>query len=144
MEDEHTQFRVISEPVLTIMQDKLWVNAACLNTFPDAWYVLFLLNREERKMIIKPAREEEQHVVRWKTPTGKPRRLSCADFLQDVGGLMNWETELRRKLYGRTARDDGSSYLAFDLNVPHTETFGEYRKKPLVKRLEEDVVATDG
>ena len=128
---------------MTIEKGKAWVNAACLKAFPNVWYVLFLLDRVDRKIMLLPADEDEQHVVRWKTPKKKSRKLSCDDFLLDVAELMNWDLDSRRKLYGRTARDEDSQYLVFDLNAPHTITLEEHRQRPLVKRLEENIIATD-
>lgn len=101
--------------MLTIAQNKLWVNVVCLNALPDTQRIVFLLNREARRLTLKPGSEEEQHAVRWKTLSGKPRRLSCNDFLQDVAALMCWDMEKRRRLPGNVARDDDGPVIAFEL-----------------------------
>ena len=130
------------EPVLTIKQNKVWVNMICLKALPDTQRVLFLLNREGRRLTLKPGGEEERHAVRWKTPSGKPRRLSCEDFLRDVTALINWDTETRRRLPGRIARDDEGSVIVFELMHSEPATLEEHRQNPLIHRLEEDMYDT--
>ena len=136
------QLSFAGEPMLTIGQNKVWVNAVCLKALPDTRYIMFLLNREARRVTLKPGSEEEQHAVRWKTPSEKPRRISCNDFLQDVGALMGWDMEKRRRLPGRVARDNDGPVIAFELarNVPMT--LEEHRQNPLIKRLEDDLHET--
>ena len=127
------------EPILTIGQNRVWVNAACLKALPDAQRVLFLLNREARRITLKPGSEAERHTVRWKTPSGKPRRLSCEDFLRDVAVLMCWDMDARHRLPGNVARDDEGSVIAFELACSEPATLEEHRNNPLIKRLEEDL-----
>jgi len=133
------RFSLASEPVLTIAERHLWVNMACINILPDAVRVLFLLDRQAHKLTLKPASEEIQGTIRWKTPNGKPRKLLCEEFLQDVAAIMAWNADCRRKLPGVIAQDCDGAIITFELAQSEVLTLAQHRQNPLIKRLEEDV-----
>ena len=139
-----TSFSFAGEPVLTMGQNRVWVNAVCLKSLPDARFILFLLDRQARRLTLKPGSEEEEHAIRWKTLSGKPRRLFCEDFLQDIAALMNWDLNCRRRLPGRVARDTDGPVIAFELARNEPVTLEEHRKNPLIKRLEDEIIVTNG
>ena len=47
-------FAHVKEPALTVNVDKIGVNAACVRLMPDVEYVQILVNRKEKKLLLKP------------------------------------------------------------------------------------------
>lgn len=52
-------FAHIKEPALTVNVDKIGVNTACVRLMPDVEYVQILVNRKEKKLLLKPCDEIE-------------------------------------------------------------------------------------
>ena len=53
-------FAHINEPSVTFNNYKFYVNAACLNRFPQVEYVQVLVNQERRILAIRPCRAEDR------------------------------------------------------------------------------------
>lgn len=132
-------FGQFGEPVLTMKKTHLWVNMASLRAMPEALYILFLIDRAQQVLVLKPGGEDEQQTVRWKTPRGNPRKLACNDFLEGVALMMQWNQDCRRKIPGKIARDESGVMLVFDLKERQPLSLEEHLQNPLVKRLEEDI-----
>ena len=65
-------FAHIKEPALTVNVDKIGVNTACVRLMPDVEYVQILVNRKEKKLLLKPCDEIEITGYRWgRTKDGK-------------------------------------------------------------------------
>ena len=69
-------FAHIKEPALTVNVDKIGVNTACVRLMPDVEYVQILVNRKEKKLLLKPCDEIEITGYRWgggrRTASGTP------------------------------------------------------------------------
>lgn len=133
-------FGLFGEPMLTIEKERLWVNTASLRAVPEALYILFLFDRAEQILIVKPGAEDEARTIRWKTARGNPRKLCCEGFLAGIAADIEWNRDCRRKISGKIARDESGVMLVFDLKKKELQSLGEHLQNPLVKRLEEDIV----
>ena len=58
-------FAHIYEPSITFNNCKVNVNTACLNRLPAVSYVQFLVNPEDKKMVVRPCSEDEKDSFRW-------------------------------------------------------------------------------
>ena len=58
-------FAHIYEPSITFNNCKVNVNTACLNRLPTVTYVQFLVNPEDKKMVVRPCSEDEKDSFRW-------------------------------------------------------------------------------
>ncbi len=58
-------FAHLFEPSVTFKDEKVSVNAACLNKLPDIDYVQFLVNPNEKKLAVKPCSEEMKDSFSW-------------------------------------------------------------------------------
>lgn len=53
-------FAHMNEPSVCFNQNKVYVNVGCLKRLPDVDYVQILVNSEEKKLVIRPAGEDEK------------------------------------------------------------------------------------
>ena len=51
-------FAHLFEPSVTLSKEKVSVNTACIRKLPDSDYVQFLVNPNEKKLAVKPCRED--------------------------------------------------------------------------------------
>lgn len=91
-------FAHIKEPALTVNVDKIGVNTACVRLMPDVEYVQILVNRKEKKLLLKPCDEIEITGYRWgKTKEGKryPTQRTGELFVLTICELMDWNPDYR-------------------------------------------------
>ena len=60
-------FAHLFEPSVKFADETVSVNSACIRRLPDAEYVQFLVNREEKKLAVEPCTEESKDSFRWST-----------------------------------------------------------------------------
>lgn len=117
-------FAHLFEPSVTLKDEKVSVNAACLRRLPDTDYVQFLVNPQEKKLAVKPCLEEAKDSFCWSTtsPDGKkkPKTISCRIFYAKVMKLMEWNPNHRHKILGKLIRTSTDSLFVFDLNSAET------------------------
>ena len=53
-------FAHIKEPSITFNNYKIYVNSACLNKIPHINFVHILVNPSEKRLVVRPCREEEK------------------------------------------------------------------------------------
>lgn len=91
-------FAHINEPSVTFNNYKFYVNAACLNRFPQVNQVQVLVNQESKILAIRPCRAEDRDACAWCT-TGsgrrKPKQITCKIFFAKVFSLMGWNLDYR-------------------------------------------------
>ncbi len=116
-------FAHLFEPSVTLNREKISVNTACIRKLPEVEYVQFLVNPTQRKLAVKPCREDERDSFRWCLGEGKqkkPKAISCRIFYAKVMDLMGWDPEDRHKVLGKLVRAKGEAIFIFDLNAAET------------------------
>ena len=111
-------FAHVKEPALTVNVDKIGVNAACVRLMPDVEYVQILVNRREKKLLLKPCDEIEITGYRWgRTKDGKryPSQRTGEPFVLTLCKIMDWNPDYRYKVLGKMVRANGQALIAFDL-----------------------------
>lgn len=111
-------FAHVKEPVLTVNVDKIGVNAACVRLMPDVEYVQILVNRKEKKLLLKPCDEVEITGYRWgRTKNGKryPSQRTGEPFVLTLCKIMDWNPDYRYKVLGKMVQANGQAVIAFDL-----------------------------
>ncbi|MDO4166104.1 MAG: integrase [Eubacteriales bacterium] len=113
-------FSHIYEPSFTFNHYKVSVNTACIKRLPDFDYIQILVNPEEKKLAVKPCREEEKDSFRWCSATSKrsPKQITCRVFFAKVMSLMSWNPDYRYKLLGKLIQSNDEILFVFDLNAP--------------------------
>ncbi len=96
------------------------MNTACLTRMPNVDYVQILVNPKDKKLAIRPSKEDEKDSFLWCTSKGtnrKPKQITCRLFFAKVIQLMDWNPDYRYKLLGKLIQS-GSEYLfIFDLTA---------------------------
>ncbi len=119
-------FSHLFEPSVKLVKATVSVNSACLRKLPDTEYVQFLVNRNEKKMVVKPCREDEKDSFRWssvgKDGKARPRVISCEPFFKKIVKLMDWDAEKRYRIMGKLIRTKTVSIFVFDLKEPESFT----------------------
>ena len=117
-------FAHLFEPSVTFNKEKVSVNVACINKLPEVEYVQFLVNPTEKKLAVKPSREESRDSFCWVSNGSngkrKPKTISCRIFFAKVMNLMGWDSEYRYKILGKLIRTGTDTLFVFDLTCAET------------------------
>lgn len=117
-------FAHLYEPSVSFNQSKVYVNMGCLKRMQDVSYVQILVNSEEKKLVIRPAGEDEKDAFLWCTVNKnvrRPKQITCRVFFAKIVHLMSWNPDYRYKLLGKVIRSGDEKLVVFDLNA--TETY---------------------
>lgn len=113
-------FAHVYEPSFTFNNYKVSVNTACIKKLPDFNYVQILVNPDDKRLAVRPCKEDEKDSFRWCSATAKrsPKQITCRMFFAKVISLMGWNPNYRYKLLGKLIRSGGELLFVFDLNNP--------------------------
>ena len=113
-------FAHMYEPSISFNQSKIYVNMGCLKRMQDVNYVQILVNSEEKKLVIRPAGEDEKDAFLWctvKNGVRKPKQITCRVFFAKIVQLMSWNADYRYKMLGKVIRSGDEKLVVFDLNA---------------------------
>ncbi len=117
-------FAHIFEPSVTLKDEKVSVNTACLRKLPNTEYVQFLVNPIEKKLAVKPCSEDTKDSFCWATKTDdgkrRPKSISCKIFYAKIMQLMGWNHTHRHKILGKLIRTSTDTIFVFDLTSAET------------------------
>lgn len=112
-------FAHLFEPSVRLAKEQVSVNSACIRRLPETEYVQFLVNRNEKKMVVKPCSEETKDSFRWnavgKDGKIRPKIISCKEFYDRIMKLMDWNPECRYRIMGKLMRTKTECIFVFDL-----------------------------
>ena len=126
------------EPSASFSNCKFYVNAACLNKFPNVDYVQALVNQQTKILALRPCDENDRDAIMWCNATSgrrKVKQITCKLFFAKIFTLMEWNPDHRYKLLGKVIHANGEYLIAFDLTS--TEVYQRVFKegeKPKVSR----------
>jgi len=107
------------EPAVTIWENRLKFNMACLRRFPGVTHIQILIHPEQKRLIIRPCDPDTPDSLRWAIGGGekeiKNRDLLCKVFSARVFDFMQWSPQYRYKLLGKPATCDGEVLFMFKL-----------------------------
>ncbi len=113
-------FAHLYEPSLCFNRSKVYVNTGCLKRMQDVDYVQILVNAEEKKLVIRPAGEDEKDAFLWcttKNNVRRPKQITCRVFFAKIVNLMSWNADYRYKLLGKVIRSGEEKLVVFDLTA---------------------------
>ena len=113
-------FAHVFEPSITFSDSKVYVNTACVKKLPDTDYIQILINKEKKKLVVRPCNEDERDSFRWCSATSKrsPKQVTCRPFFAMLCDEMGWDPNYRYKFLGKMIRSNGESIFLFDLSAP--------------------------
>ena len=108
------------EPSVTIWEDRIKFNMACLRRFPAVTHIQLLIHPEQKRIIIRPCDPDAADSLRWATKGSnaedlKNREMICRIFAAKVFDLMGWEKKYRYKMLGKPAAANGEAIFLFKL-----------------------------
>ena len=112
------------DPTLTIRNNGIVFNNACISKLDEVVYVQVLINPDTGKLVVRPCDEGARDAVRWciaRDDKRKSRQISCSMFTAKLYDLMGWETLYRYKMQGTRISYQGEQLYVFDLTS--TEVF---------------------
>lgn len=119
------------DPALTIREDCIVFNNACISKLEDVVYVLVLINADDQKLVVRPCAEGTRDAIRWCIPREdkrKSRQISCERFTKKLYEMMDWKQPYRYKLQGTRINYQGEEIYIFDLTTK--EPFLPTKKNP--------------
>ncbi|NLC14145.1 MAG: integrase [Chloroflexi bacterium] len=107
------------EPAVTIWENRLKFNMACLRRFPGVTHIQILIHPEQKRVIIRPCEPDTPDSLRWAIGGGeneiRNRDLLCKLFAARIYDLMQWNPQYRYKLLGNPATCNGEVLFLFRL-----------------------------
>lgn len=107
------------EPSITVWEDRIKFNMACLRRFPGVTHIQLLIHPDQRRLIIRPCDKDAPDALRWCSGGGekdiKNRDMICRIFAAKVFDLMHWDKQYRYKMLGKPAVCDGEVLFLFKL-----------------------------
>lgn len=107
------------EPAITVWDNKIKFNMACLRRFPKVTHIQLLINPEELRLIVRPCEPDAPDSLRWATGGGekdiKNRDMVCAIFAAKLYELMGWDKQYRYKMLGKPAIYNNEGLYLFKL-----------------------------
>ena len=135
-------FAHLFEPSVTFVDEKVTVNNSCIRKLPEVDYVQFLVNPDEKKLAIKPCREEDKDSFKWcclaKDGTRRPKIIGCRIFYEKIFKLMGWDKYSRYKVLGKLIRYNDEHIFVFDLKDAEGK-----KKRNAPKEIDEACLKTE-
>ena len=108
------------EPAITVWEDRIKFNMACLRRFPGATHIQLLIHPEQKRLIIRPCDKDAPDALRWCSGGGekeiKNRDMICRILAAKVFDLMRWDKKYRYKMLGKPAVCDNEVLFLFRLS----------------------------
>jgi len=108
------------EPAITIWQDRIKFNMACLRRFPGVTHIQIMIHPEQKRLIIRPCPADTPDALRWAKGGGEKelsnRDLLCTVFAGKVFDLMGWDGQYRYKMMGKPAVCGDEALYLFTLS----------------------------
>ena len=120
------------EPAITIWENRIKFNMACLRRFPGVTHIQILIHPVQKRLIIRPSDPDAPDSLRWARGGGAKeitnRDLLCKVFAAKVFDLMGWDPQYRYKMMGNPAVCDGEMLFLFRLTDFELFTRGKRSK----------------
>lgn len=108
------------EPAVTVWENRIKFNMACLRRFPNVTHIQLLIHPEQKRLIVRPCEADAPDSLRWATGGGEKeirnRDMLCQIFAAKLFELMNWDKRYRYKMLGKSATSDHEDLYLFKLN----------------------------
>ena len=108
------------EPAVTVWDNRIKFNMACLRRFPGVTHIQLLIHPDEKRIIIRPCEPDAPDSLRWAKGGGERevsnRDMLCAIFAEKLYELMGWDKQYRYKMLGKPAVYKDEALYLFKLN----------------------------
>lgn len=108
------------EPAVTVWEDRIKFNMACLRRFSGITHIQLLIHPERRRLIIRPCDPDAPDSLRWANGGGdrerRSRDMRCHIFAAKLFDLMGWDRQYRYKMLGKPAVYGSEMLFLFNLS----------------------------
>lgn len=108
------------DPAITVWDDRIKFNMACLRRFPGITHIQLLIHPEQLRLVIRPCEPDAPDSLRWASGGAereiKNRDMICRIFAAKLFELMGWNKERRYKMLGKPAVYKGEVLYLFKLS----------------------------
>lgn len=113
-------FAHTKDPAITVWDNKIKFNMACLRRFPGVTHIQLLIHPQQQRLIIRPCEPDAPDSLRWATGGGekeiKNRDMLCIYFAAKLFDLMEWNKKYRYKMLGKPAVYNSEVLYLFKLS----------------------------
>ena len=105
-------------PSITVTNNKISFNVQCMRKFYDVPYIQLLLHPSERKIAIRPCRENDVHSIRWRPDTDKAmtqKTINCQHFGNALFQIMEWNPDYLYRIRGTWVARGSDQIIVFNL-----------------------------
>ena len=121
------------EPAITIWENRVKFNMACLRRFPGVTHIQILIHPVQKRLIIRPCQPDAPDSLRWAKGGGEKelsnRDLLCKIFASKVSELMGWDKQYRYKMMGKPASYNDEVLFLFKLTDFELFVSGKGKRK---------------
>lgn len=121
-------------PAVTIRNDSITFNTACIDGLEDAVYIQVMVSQNQKRMAIRKCEEDDKDALRWciaKPDKRKSRKIVGRQFTKLIYEMMDWDPKCRYKITGHRISFEGEQLYVFELEEPEI-----YHERP--KRTKEE------
>ena len=115
--NQFTQVRY-EGPAVSISNQKISFNLFCMRKFANVGNIQLLLHPTERKIAIRPCREDDTHSITWRPDPEKKiysKTLNCQHFGAALFSIMEWNPDYVYKIRGLWAQRGDEQIIVFNL-----------------------------
>lgn len=130
-------FAHLREPAVVIRRDSVTFNTACIAGLEDAVYIQILVNKDNKRMVVRKCEENDKDALRWcvaKPDKRKSRKMTNKIFSAMMYEMMGWNLDCRYKILGHKITFEDETIYVFDLM--ETEIFLDIKGKRAKKDTE--------
>ena len=130
-------FAHLREPAVVIRRDSVTFNTACIAGLDDAVYIQILVNKDNKRMVVRKCEENDKDALRWcvaKPDKRKSRKMTNKIFSAMMYEMMGWNLDCRYKILGHKITFEDETIYVFDLM--ETEIFLDIKGKRAKKDTE--------
>lgn len=106
-------------PTIAVTSNKISFNVVCARRFIDVPYIQLLLHPSERKIAIRPCKENAPHSIRWRPDPEKPviqKTISCQHFGNALFQIMEWNPDYLYRIRGTWVARGSEQIIVFNLS----------------------------
>lgn len=129
-------FAHMGVPSVTIRNDSITFNTACIKSFEDVVYIQVMVSRKQKRLVIRRCEENDKDALRWcvkKNDARKTRKIIGRQFTKMLYEMMSWNRGCRYKITGHRINFEGEELFVFELQEP--EIFKERPKRTAEEQM---------
>ena len=109
-----------ADPFMTIWERAIAFNIPAYSALNNCESVQFLVNMNDKRILVKPAPTKEGESVNWIRNPMEPKqtKLECSLFTRQLFEKWGWDSRSRYRTNGKLVKFDKKLMLLFDFSSP--------------------------